>query len=296
MLKKMKCPVCLKKSIIYTNGKNHVFPNGYSAKICDCIRCKARYVLPYKAGNVHEEMHSNANENTDNYYGVLVKLGQKCSKAYQEKDSKAYYQLLKSNSEKFQFIIDYITKNFNTEARLLEVGCAEGYLTGYFKLKGYDIYGTDISKTAIDFCKENYGDYFFAGDIREIEKQEYDVIYHVGMIGCLDFPKEFLNKCIDLLKPGGVMIFNAPNRWRTQDKWSPTSPPDLRTLFAPETFWCLLHHRRDIKIEAQYSIDGKAYNMKHGWEYIVETLKDYIDYKCYTNRNTVNMYLIIKKR
>lgn len=295
MLRKGKCPVCLKKSIIYTNGENHIFPNGYSAEICDCFLCKARFVLPYKAGNVFEEMHRDANKNTDDYYGVLVKLGQKCSKAYQEKDSKAYYQLLKSSSEKFQFIIDYITENFNTKARLLEVGCAEGYLTGYFKLKGYDVYGTDISKTAIDFCKQNYGNYFFAGDIRETEG-EYDVIYHAGMIGVVDFPKELLNKCVDLLKSGGVMIFNAPNRWRTQNKWSPTSPPDVRTLYDADTFLHLLNHRRDVEIVVQYSQNGKPCNMNRGWEHIAEMVKDYIDYKCYTDRNTANMYLIIKKR
>lgn len=294
MLKKMKCPVCIRKSIIYTNGKNHIFPNGYSAEICDCIRCKARFVLPYEAGNVHEEMHNDANENTENYYGILVKLGQKCADAYHKRDCEMYYQLL--NQEKYYFIINYIEKNFSKKSKLLEIGCAEGYLTGYLKLKGYDVCGTDISKSAIEFCRKNYGNFFFAGDIRDVEGPKYDVIYHVGIIGVLDYPKEFLNKCVDLLKSGGVMIFNAPNRMRTKNNWSPTSPPDLRTIFAADTFWHLLDHRRDIKIKVQYSINGKTYGINNRWEHFVETARDFIDYKCYTDRNTANMYLMVEKR
>ena len=51
----------------------------------------------------------------------------------------------------------------------------------------------------------------------------YDVIYHVGLIGCVADPIAFTRRLLAMLKPGGTLLFNAPNRdafaWKGSCGW-----------------------------------------------------------------------------
>lgn len=296
-----KCPVCRKKSFIYLKKKNAQFCGGYKkqvfkADIYDCLNCKARFIMPYNAETVHEQIHLEAAKNPEQrlHYSSLIELGERCADSYRSGDRNAYRKLLAG--EKYRFLIDYIEGHIDRKSRLLEVGCAEGYLTGYFALEGYDVTGMDISETAVSFCKENYGEFFLAGDIRELKKRKYDVIYHAGLIGEIDFPKEFLYTCIDMLNGDGIMVFNVPNRFRLPDgEWTETQPPDLRTLFTADSFRKLID-RNDVEIEFQYSISGRRCSLSNPFLRIWETVMDWLNYVCYIDRNSYNLYIIIKKK
>lgn len=290
-----KCPVCCNNSWIISVKRDYKFKNGYVANIYDCMRCKARFIMPYKAGNVHEEMHSYAHTGAkkNNFYRALLDLGEKCSDSYRSNNKEQYRKLL--GAEKYNFIIDYILNNCDKDSKILEIGCAEGYLTGYLLLEGYDVTGTDISETAIRFCKENYGDFFFSGDIRKLQGKKYDVIYHTGLIGEIDFPMSFIDVCINLLNNGGVMVFNAPNRFRLDEYWTETVPPDLRTLFTAETFQKLIR-RKDVDVEFQYSENGNRLKLSNSFLVYKEGILDFVDYRCFVDKNQYNLYIIVKKR
>jgi hypothetical protein len=66
------------------------------------------------------------------------------------------------------------------------------------------------------------------------------VIFHVGTIGCVADPIGTTKKLLSLLKPGGRLLFNAPNRegwsWPDQLWFDSAPPPDLVTMFPPG-FW-----------------------------------------------------------
>src|SRR5205814_1852125 len=68
----------------------------------------------------------------------------------------------------------------------------------------------------------------------------YDIIYHVGMIGCVADPIELTKQLLAMLTPHGRLLFNAPNRQscslRGQLWLDSAPPPDLVTLFPPG-FW-----------------------------------------------------------
>ena len=53
-----------------------------------------------------------------------------------------------SKIAKYKFVIESV-ESYPRSSRLLEIGCARGFLTSYFILAGYDIVGTDISPEAI---------------------------------------------------------------------------------------------------------------------------------------------------
>jgi 2-polyprenyl-3-methyl-5-hydroxy-6-metoxy-1,4-benzoquinol methylase len=114
-------------------------------------------------------------------------------------------------------------------------------LTSYFILAGYNIIGVDVSQCAIESAKADFGPRFFANDADIIsENSPYDIIYHTGMIGCVSNPIELTRSLLRLLKPGGKLLFNAPNSdalWLRGQLWfDDAPPPDVVTLFKPG-FW-----------------------------------------------------------
>jgi len=76
--------------------------------------------------------------------------------------------------------------------------------------------------------------------LRHRPSSGYDVIYHVGVIGCVADPIGLTTELLRMLRPGGKLLFNAPNRGGLHlngQLWLDSAPPpDLVTLF-PETFW-----------------------------------------------------------
>ena len=68
----------------------------------------------------------------------------------------------------------------------------------------------------------------------------YDLVFHVGTIGCVPDPVAMTTRCLELLRPGGRLLFNAPNRnalnLDNQLWFESAPPPDVVTLFA-QGFW-----------------------------------------------------------
>jgi SAM-dependent methyltransferase len=141
---------------------------------------------------------------------------------------------------KYKFVIESIERH-PTDAKILEIGCSRGYLTSYFILAGYNVTGVDISAEAVAGAQESFGDFFLTADSPAVaDRAPYDVIYHVGTIGCVGDPLKLTRQLLGMLKPGGELIFNAPNAdscWLKDQLWIDAAPPpDLVTLFRPG-FW-----------------------------------------------------------
>jgi SAM-dependent methyltransferase len=142
-----------------------------------------------------------------------------------------------SEGSKYRFIIDEVDRT-PAGIRILEIGSSRGHLTSYFILTGRDIIGVDISPEAIATAKADFGDRFvLAGDPSIETRAPYDVIFHVGTIGCVADPIGMTRQWLGLLKPGGRLLFNAPNRegclLRDQLWFESAPPPDVVTLFPP---------------------------------------------------------------
>ena len=86
-----------------------------------------------------------------------------------------------------------------------------------------------------------FGDHFTPANSPSVaENGPYDAIYHVGTIGCVDDPMRMTKQLLSLLKPGGQLLFNAPNAaacWLAEQLWLDAAPPpDVVTLFRAG-FW-----------------------------------------------------------
>jgi SAM-dependent methyltransferase len=187
---------------------------------------------------VHNVLHRTG---AISYYGDYRTFAHQCREYFERRDITGLKQTLSAIS-KYKFVIDRVARE-PADARVLEVGCSRGYLTSYFILLGRNVLGIDVAREAVASARTLYGNNFaVAGDPAVRNRGPYDVIYHVGMIGCVADPLGLTRELLSLLRPGGRLLFNAPNRDALHlagQLWLDSAPPpDLVTLFAPG-FWNL---------------------------------------------------------
>ena len=239
-----KCRICGSGNV-RTAGFVEYY-SGFAWPIYDCSDCRARFTK-------HDEtMYDAMHRESGSVYNVYRGLLDESTKAFKGCDINALKQIL-SRASKYKFIIDEVERGPRS-ARLLEIGCSRGYLTSYFILSGYQITGVDISESAVESAREAFGDHFvLQGDPLIEDGVPYDVIYHVGTIGCVADPLGLTRRLLRLLKPGGYLLFNSPNLescWLVDQLWIDAAPPpDLVSIFPPG-FW-MKHFEREAQVEEQ---------------------------------------------
>ena len=230
-LDKIRCRLCQSSEV---NQVDEVeFVTGFAWPVWDCPECGCRFTR--HESDVYNTLHSQVGSCYSRYREIAAAI----KPIFDRGDIKALRAEL-SRAAKYRFILNKLDI-LNQPARLLEVGCARGFLTSYFILSGYDILGVDVSEDAIKSAVEMFGNHFALSSAAAMEAgAPYDAIYHVGTVGCIADPVEMTEQLLGLLKPGGLLLFNAPNRdacnQRGQLWFDSTPPPDLVTLFPPG-FW-----------------------------------------------------------
>lgn len=230
---------------------------GYRWPIYDCAACGCRYTLHDDAA--YEAMYSE----TNSCYNRYIVNADRC-KALFDRGDLAGLKAELFHSSRYQYIIEKVSSE-PMGGRLLEIGCSRGHLTSYFLLEGRSITGVDVSPTAISAAAKSFGGRFvLAGDPIIEAQAPYDVIYHVGTIGCVIDPIGMTKSLLALLKPGGRLLFNAPNRdsFTFPDQlWIDSAPPpDLVTLFAPG-FWTK-HLGADAQVHEQLELHTPAQSLQ----------------------------------
>jgi SAM-dependent methyltransferase len=226
------CRVCGSKQVQIAGVVEYFV--GYAWTIFDCRACGCRYTR--HESSVYNTLHQSG---ALTYYDEYRELASRAKVHFDCGDAVGLRAFL-SRSTKYRFIIDEIERE-PPNARLLEFGCSRGYLTSYFILQGRKVLGVDVAPEAVDSARNEFGDHFALTTSETIRAgAPYDVIYHVGMIGCVADPIGITRQLIALLRPGGKLLFNAPWRaacWGRDQLWFDSAPPpDLVTLY-PSGFW-----------------------------------------------------------
>ena len=208
---------------------------GYGWPIYDCVACGCLFTR--HDNSAYELLYSE----TSPCYSRYITQSDICKTLFDRGDLTGLCKEL-SQSSKYKFVINAIESE-PKQSRVLEIGSSRGHLTSYFILAGRDITGVDVSPTAVAAAAKAFGDHFrVAGDPAIEQHAPYDAIFHVGTIGCLEDPIGMTKDLLRLLKPGGRLLFNAPNRQGLALKgqlWvEGAPPPDLVTMFRPG-FWRL---------------------------------------------------------
>ena len=221
----MTCNICGSLEL----EKIHTFKpyqdKSWTFELYDCLICETRFALRDNTVSYHEEIHASKDSSYQTHYLMAENV-----KMLLNSNLPKCQKLLTRKSQAIQDLFKYIDKQ-KKEINILEIGCSTGYVTAFLQQKGYtNTLGIDISKTAIDYAKAKFGDFYAL----QADNKKYDVIFHIGLIGCVDNPKEFLHFYLNYLQDDGVMFFNAPNVQsihETKELWVSTPPPDLIYLF-----------------------------------------------------------------
>jgi SAM-dependent methyltransferase len=227
----MQCRICAASEV--TEIGQVEYYSGFSWSVFDCLTCGCRFTK-------HDESIYNwLYSKPASIYEIYRDLADKCKDLFDRGDLSGL-KLELSKGFKYKFVIDGLERR-PRNASLLEVGCGRGCLTSYFILAGFEIIGTDVSSEAILGARAGFGDHFFSADSTAVKNgAPYDAIYHVGTIGCVSDPLCLTRDLLKLLKPGGQLLFNAPNAdscWLRGQLWIDSAPPpDLVTLFR-RGFW-----------------------------------------------------------
>ena len=97
--------------------------------------------------------------------------------------------------------------------RILDIGCATGFLLNGAKKQGWEVYGVELSKWCADYAKTNFGIDIFCGSLRNagFQRNFFDAVVLKDTIEHLTNPKETLTEIRRILKPDGILCVNTPD-------------------------------------------------------------------------------------
>lgn len=98
-------------------------------------------------------------------------------------------------------------------ARILEVGCGTGSLLAALRERGHEVVGLDLSSRFCDFARRTYGVEVIEADLLDVAllPASFDAVVAMGTVSNLGDFAACLSRIRELLRPGGVFIFNYPD-------------------------------------------------------------------------------------
>jgi 2-polyprenyl-3-methyl-5-hydroxy-6-metoxy-1,4-benzoquinol methylase len=110
-------------------------------------------------------------------------------------------------------------KQVGVKGQVLEIGAAPGKWLAYLSEIGdFKPSGLDYSSAGIEAMKKNFKllnitpEDFYVGDFFEIfPKEKYDVVMSFGFIEHFENPHQVIDRHLQWLKPGGVLVLGVPN-------------------------------------------------------------------------------------
>jgi len=103
-------------------------------------------------------------------------------------------------------------RRFKGNGKLLEVGCAHGFLLDYLRNDGWDARGLEVSPLAAKYAQTELNLDVFCGKIEEAgyKDNSFDVILLLDVLEHLHRPFQVLNEIGRILVPGGVLVVQCP--------------------------------------------------------------------------------------
>lgn len=103
-------------------------------------------------------------------------------------------------------------EKYRKTGKLLDVGCGRGWFLLEAKKRGWEVYGTEYSSTALEICKQQ------GLDVRNgkllnnsFPENEFDVITSFEVIEHINNPLEEVQNINKFLRKGGLFYFTTPN-------------------------------------------------------------------------------------
>lgn len=126
--------------------------------------------------------------------------------------------------------------------KLLDIGCAYGFLLEAAAARGWQPQGVELSKDAADHVKQEFGLPVFNGKLRDagLAAAEFDAVIMNDVIEHMTDPLAEIREVHRLLRPGGLFILHTPNEaspwhWLMGSRWIHLKPAEHLYYFSPAT-------------------------------------------------------------
>jgi SAM-dependent methyltransferase len=152
-------------------------------------------------------------------------------------------------------------------AKLLEVGSGLGYLTYALRKSGYDCHGLDISATAVNQARLEYGNYYTCDnvfDFAENKSECFDLIILTEVIEHIDAPLSVFKALWRLTKHHGRIVITTPNKsFFPQDIiWVGEGPPVHYWWFSEES---MSYIARQVNADISFVDFREFYRNHYTW-------------------------------
>jgi len=102
---------------------------------------------------------------------------------------------------------------------VLEVGCGAGVDLARFAKGGADVTGVDLASAAIELARANFAQQGLRGRFEVADAEHlpfpdntFDLVYAHGVVQYTAAPRQLVQECRRVLKPGGRAVFQVYNR------------------------------------------------------------------------------------
>jgi 2-polyprenyl-3-methyl-5-hydroxy-6-metoxy-1,4-benzoquinol methylase len=130
--------------------------------------------------------------------------------------------------------------------RILDVGCGIGYFLDVAKSRGWEVYGTEYTDSAVKIC-ESKGITMHGGPLnpQNYPLESFDVITSFEVIEHINTPNEELGRIFSLLRKGGYFYVTTPNfnsllRYYLGPKYNVIGWPEHLSYYTPKTLTTLM--------------------------------------------------------
>ena len=197
------CPLCGAGNHLQNVVTNHVFgeTNQRQRAFFHCQLCDVRYLFPLLTPDEESEFYSAEFEN------FMTKRSGSCG-GWDKAESH-----VRANEITRMRRMRYIDSYLNFSRNVLEVGCSSGFMLYPLLEDGKACIGIEPSGVFSDYVQSRGIRVFRSIDkLREsMNDIQFDLIMHFFVLEHISSPLVFLKEQLELLRPGGRLIFEVPN-------------------------------------------------------------------------------------
>lgn len=180
----------------------------------------------------------------------LKELPQDGQRIYRELSDPEYHSEEESRAQSFdRFLLSIESSHFphkSGDRKILDIGCATGTLLRVVSEHGWQAYGVEPSRWAVDMISKPLRENVFLGTFEEASYPDdsFDLVILWETLEHLENPYAVLRKVSRILRPGGLVVINVPNitsLWNRllHDRWWLIEPMHYY-YFEPRTIRRLL--------------------------------------------------------
>jgi len=260
-LREVRCNLCGSDKYKILGKKN-------SYQIVSCA-CGLVYVNPQPS----EELIKNSYN--EQYFKDDYNLGKGSSKYLENEDVSKW------------LLLDLLEKIAPKKGKLLDIGCAVGYLLKAAEERGWQIDGVEISEFARRLAEQRLNKKIFTSlKDPEIKVDSYEAVTASEVIEHVSDPASFLKSIYPCLKENGILIVTTPNLknaeiYQTILDWECIIPPTHLYHFNKQTITKMLEQNGFKVISITYGpmniFKGKINEQVSNWKRIYYKVKPLIE-------------------